>query len=57
MRRNLKNFYTDEDGAITVDWVTLTAAVVILGLAIIGIIQTGALNGITNMWASTEGIL
>ncbi|MEM8786640.1 MAG: hypothetical protein AAGE76_00105 [Pseudomonadota bacterium] len=31
----------DEDGAITVDWVVLTAAVVILGVVVIGIISGG----------------
>ncbi len=28
-----KNFHNDEDGAVTVDWVVLTAAVVGLGAA------------------------
>ena len=30
----IKNFRNDEDGAVTVDWVVLTAAIVGLGLAI-----------------------
>ncbi len=29
----IKNFSADEDGAVTVDWVVLTAAVVGLGVA------------------------
>jgi len=29
----IKNFRADEDGAVTVDWVVLTAAVVGLGIA------------------------
>lgn len=29
----IKSFYADEDGAVTVDWVVLTAAVVGLGIA------------------------
>ena len=29
----IKNFRADEDGAVTVDWVVLTAAVVGLGVA------------------------
>lgn len=29
----IKTFYADEDGAVTVDWVVLTAAVVGLGIA------------------------
>lgn len=30
----IKNFRNDEDGAVTVDWVVLTAAIVGLGLAV-----------------------
>ena len=30
----IKNFRNDEDGAVTVDWVVLTAAIVGLGIAI-----------------------
>jgi Flp pilus assembly pilin Flp len=30
----IKNFRNDEDGAVTVDWVVLTAAIVALGLAV-----------------------
>ncbi len=29
-----KNFHKDEDGAVTVDWVVLTAAIVGLGLVV-----------------------
>ena len=38
----IKNFRKDEDGAVTVDWVDLTAAVVALGGAAYTSIQTGA---------------
>jgi Flp pilus assembly pilin Flp len=30
----IKNFRADEDGAVTVDWVVLTAAIVGLGIAV-----------------------
>jgi Flp pilus assembly pilin Flp len=30
----IKNFHNDEDGAVTVDWVVLTAAIVALGLLV-----------------------
>lgn len=33
MIKFFKNFRADEDGAVTVDWVVLTAAVVGLGIA------------------------
>jgi len=38
----IKNFRADEDGAVTVDWVVLTAAIVGLGLAVLASVRTGA---------------
>lgn len=38
----IKNFRKDEDGAVTVDWVVLTAAVVALGGAAYTSIESGA---------------
>ena len=38
----IKNFRNDEDGAVTVDWVVLTAAIVLLGAAVGSSISTGA---------------
>ena len=35
-----KRFNEDEDGAVTVDWVVLTAAIVGLGVAVIGSVRT-----------------
>ena len=35
----LKRFKKDEDGAVTVDWVVLTAAVVGLGIVVMGFIS------------------
>jgi Flp pilus assembly pilin Flp len=35
----LKRFKKDEDGAVTVDWVVLTAAVVGLGIVVMGFIK------------------
>jgi Flp pilus assembly pilin Flp len=42
----LKNFRKDEAGAVTVDWVVLTAAVVGLAVAAYSSIETGA-SGLT----------
>jgi len=36
-----KNFRRDEDGAVTVDWVVLTAAVVGLGIAAVSTVSGG----------------
>ncbi len=36
----IKNFRRDEDGAVTVDWVVLTAALVGIGVAVVGGVKT-----------------
>ena len=41
----IKNFRNDEDGAVTVDWVVLTAAIVALGL----VVGTSVKNGATTL--------
>ena len=48
-----KVFAKDEDGAVTVDWVVLTAAVVGLAIAAYTSIQTGA----TDLTAKTGSFL
>ena len=42
MMKLIKNFKNDESGAVTVDWVVLTAAVVGLAVAAYSSIETGA---------------
>ena len=37
----IKTFRADEDGAVTVDWVVLTAAIVGLGLAVMAVVKPG----------------
>ncbi|NCM98228.1 MAG: hypothetical protein GW948_13410 [Rhodobacterales bacterium] len=48
MTMNFKAFASDESGAVTVDWVVLTAAIVGLGLVVMttvgGAIKTQATN-------------
>ncbi|MEM9240209.1 MAG: hypothetical protein AAGB07_09540 [Pseudomonadota bacterium] len=41
MIKFIKNFRKDEDGAVTVDWVVLTAAVVGLGVAGVATVSDG----------------
>ncbi len=41
MMNFIKNFRNDEDGAVTVDWVVLTAAIVGLGIAAIASVSGG----------------
>jgi Flp pilus assembly pilin Flp len=38
---SFKNFVANESGAVTVDWVVLTAAIVGLGLAVITSVRSG----------------
>lgn len=47
----IKNFRNDEDGAVTVDFVVLTAAIVLLGLAV-GSAIGGAARDLGNNIAS-----
>ena len=39
-----KNFVRDEDGAVTVDWVVLTAAIVGLGIAVLTSVSGGTVS-------------
>ncbi|SDW92766.1 Flp family type IVb pilin [Roseicitreum antarcticum] len=41
----IKEFHNDESGAVTVDWVVLTAAIVGLGIAVVSTVRTGV-NGL-----------
>lgn len=47
MMNFIKNFRNDEDGAVTVDFVVLTAAIVVLGLAVGTAVSQGA-GGLAN---------
>jgi Flp pilus assembly pilin Flp len=49
----IKNFAADESGAVTVDWVVLTAAIVGLGLAVV----TSVRSGVTSLGSSISGSL
>ena len=49
----LFTFIRDEDGAVTVDWVVLTAAIVGLGIAVLTSVRTGA----TDLAGDIEGNL
>ena len=53
MMNFIKNFKNDESGAVTVDWVVLTAAVVGLAVAAYSSIQSGA----TSLTANTQSFM
>ena len=50
MTHSLTNFLRDENGAVTVDWVVLTAAIVGLGIAVL----TSVASGTTNLAGDVE---
>ncbi|MGB3555337.1 MAG: hypothetical protein WBA25_11920 [Jannaschia sp.] len=41
MLKAIKTFSADKSGAVTIDWVVLTAALVGLGLAVMGVVSGG----------------
>lgn len=42
MKNWIRRFKTDDDGAVTVDWVVLTAAIVGLAIAVLSSVHAGA---------------
>ena len=54
----VKTFRNDEEGAVTVDWVVLTAAVVGLGVAALAAVKsgTGALSTKTKNYLASQTI-
>lgn len=44
-----KKFHNDESGAVTVDWVVLTAAIVGLGIVVMGTVETGVNTAASTM--------
>jgi len=53
-----KNFKNDESGAVTVDWVVLTAAIVGLGIAVLAAVSDGVenLSGDIDTQLSGQGV-
>lgn len=53
----IKNFRADEDGAVTVDWVVLTAAIVGLGIAVLATVRAGATDLAGDIGTNLTGTL
>jgi Flp pilus assembly pilin Flp len=51
-----RRFVKDESGAVTVDWVVLTAAIVGLATAIILLVQGGATDLATDISGALAGL-
>ena len=45
----LKHFLRDEDGAVTIDWVVLTAGTIVLGILTVSAISSGATDMSTGL--------
>ncbi|MCB1389516.1 MAG: hypothetical protein H6898_17185 [Rhodobacter sp.] len=52
MTHCFKSFLADESGAVTVDWVVLTAAIVGLGLAVVTSVRSGVSSLATDISTS-----
>ncbi|MGR3723234.1 Flp family type IVb pilin [Abyssibius alkaniclasticus] len=52
-----KLFAKDEDGAVTVDWVVLTAAIVGIAIAVAATIETGLNNAATQIDTALTGVV
>ena len=52
MLRFIKSFRYQDDGAVTVDWVVLTAATVGLSVAVIALVADGAMDHSTGVGAA-----
>ena len=50
----IKTFHAEEDGAVTVDWVVLTAAIVGLGIAVLTSVSNGAETMASNIETQLE---
>ena len=51
MIKFIKKFSRDENGAVTVDWVVLTAAIVGIGLIVLQIIRGGVYNAASDIYS------
>ena len=54
MASKFVRFFKDEAGAVTVDWVVLTAAIVGLGIAVISTVSAGALDHAAGLGANLD---
>ncbi len=56
MMNKFKSFLRDESGAITVDWVVLTAAIVALGGILAAIMTTATTDLSDDIWAYMDSL-
>lgn len=56
MERFVKKFWTEEDGNTTIDWMVLTAGLVLLGAALMATLGTGTEAYADDTAAIVEGM-
>ncbi|WP_039019980.1 hypothetical protein [Halocynthiibacter namhaensis] len=56
MRYLLKKFAHDDDGAITVDWVVLTAGIILLTVTVFVPLKAGLMDGSETIATSIESV-
>lgn len=56
MRKLLSKFYKSESGAISADWVALTAAGMLLAVAVGGILNTSAVDAGDQLGENVAGL-
>ncbi|OUS08255.1 hypothetical protein A9Q96_02005 [Rhodobacterales bacterium 52_120_T64] len=56
MMHSLINFSNNESGAVTVDWILLTAAIVTIALAVISVISGGLEDASENIVDEIETV-
>ena len=57
IRNILSHFTRDDEAAVTVDWVVLTAAIVVIAASVFVVIQPGIDNISSNIATSLSGVL
>lgn len=57
MRQFIFKFRADEDGAVTTDWVALTAAIVLLAATVAVTVRDGAIDGGNDIGNQVAGMV
>lgn len=52
----MMNFLRDEDGAVTIDWVALTAGILLLGIMVVYAIFNGGVSDLVDSINSELGV-
>lgn len=56
MLTRIHSFWKEDDGAVTVDWVVLTAAIVAIGVAVAAAMTTSTTSLSNDIWAYMDSL-